>query len=180
MREALAVAANSGKRVLAVCGNMDPAPLESILIEYNVSINAKGVVIGEVGFFGVSAAPISFLRTPNEISEDEILKRAESGWTEVANARWKIFVPHAPPSGTSVDKTFIGRHVGSSAVRKFIEAHQPDVAVCGHIHEARGLDAIGKTKIVNCGTAAKGYYAIIEVGNEISVINQQLTMNGKQ
>jgi hypothetical protein len=66
----------------------------------------------------------------------------------------------------------LGKHVGSTAVRKFIEERQPDIAICGHIHEARGQDVIGKTKIVNCGTAAKGYYAVVEIAETITVANK--------
>ncbi len=180
MTRALSLAEQTGKKVIAVCGNMDPPPLEDILLEHDVSINARGVIFGDVGFFGVSAAPVSFLHTPNEITEEEIARRAELGWQEASHARWRIFVPHAPPSGSTTDKTLIGRHVGSTAVRKFIEERQPDVVVCGHIHEARGQDVIGETKVVNCGAAAKGYYAVIEVGGEITINNQQLTVNSNQ
>jgi Icc-related predicted phosphoesterase len=51
----------------------------------------------------------------------------------------------------------------------FIELHQPDVVVCGHVHEARGVDTIGKTQVVNCGQAGKGYYAVINLDDKISV-----------
>jgi hypothetical protein len=172
MEEALRRAGKFGKKILAVCGNMDPLPLDDVLEKAGVSINAKGVIIGDVGFFGVSAAPFSFLHTPNEISEEEISRRAEIGWNDVVKARWKIFVPHAPPAGTKVDRVLLGKHVGSTAVRKFIEERQPDIAICGHIHEARGQDVIGKTKIVNCGTAAKGYYAVVEIAETITVANK--------
>ena len=67
------------KPVLAVAGNMDPLPLERKLEQIGVSIDSRGVVIGEAGFFGVSAAPASHLHTPNEISEREIMSRAEAG-----------------------------------------------------------------------------------------------------
>lgn len=172
MKDALRLAGSTHKRILAVCGNMDPTPLDTLLDELDVSINGKGIVIEDVGFFGVSAAPLSFLHTPNEISEQEIGRRAEAGWNDVAKARWKIFVPHAPPAGTKIDKVFIGKHVGSTAVRKFIEERQPDIAICGHIHEARGQDVIGKTKIVNCGSAAKGFYAVVEIGSTVNVLNR--------
>lgn len=161
-----------GKPVLVVAGNMDPPNLEDTFDKLKVSVNAKGVLVGDAGFFGVSASPFSPLHTPYEISEDEITKRAEQGWSDVQAARWKIFVPHAPPSNTRLDKIFTGAHVGSTAVREFIENHQPDIAVCGHIHEARGRDAIGKTQIVNCGPAGKGYYAVIELGETIKVENK--------
>jgi hypothetical protein len=109
------------------------------------------------------------MHTPYEISEEEIKKRAEAGWLEVQAARWKIFVPHAPPQKTKLDRIFLGKHVGSTAVREFIEQYQPDVVICGHIHEARGVDSLGKATMVNCGAAGKGYYAIIEIGNTVDV-----------
>jgi Icc-related predicted phosphoesterase len=66
----------------------------------------------------------------------------------------------------------MGTHVGSKSVRDFIEREQPDVVICGHIHEARGQDAIGRSKIVNCGPASKGYYAVIEIGEKILITNE--------
>ena len=162
-----------GKPVLVVAGNMDPPNLEETFDRLKVSINGKAVIVGETGFFGVSASPFSPLHTPYEISEDEILRRAEEGWKHIQTARWKIFVPHAPPFNTKLDRIFTAAHVGSTAVRAFIEKHQPDIAVCGHIHEARGKDSIGKTQIVNCGAAGKGYYAAIELGETVKVKNKE-------
>jgi Icc-related predicted phosphoesterase len=134
-----------------------------------VNINAKGIVVGEIGFFGVAGSPFTPMNTPYEISETEIARRANVGWQNIGAARWKIFVPHAPPKGTRLDKILMGKHVGSLAVREFVELHQPDVLVCGHIHESRGLDALGKTQMVNCGAAARGYYAVIEIADDVKI-----------
>jgi len=157
------------KPLFAVAGNMDLPVLDETFARLGISVNAKGIVHGNIGFFGVSASPFTPMDTPYEISEEEIKRRADAGWKDVSSARWKIFVPHAPPRNTKVDKVMIGMHVGSTAVREFVETHQPDVVVCGHIHEARGMDTIGKTKVVNCGPAGKGYYAVIDVEDEINV-----------
>jgi Icc-related predicted phosphoesterase len=167
--DAIRLFLSHGKPLFVVAGNMDPSVLDQTFETMGVSINARGTVLGDVGFFGVSGSPVTPMRTPNEISEEEILSRAEAGWARVQSARWKIFVPHAPPRGTSVDRVFIGTHVGSTAVRSFIEDRQPDVVVCGHIHEARGRDTIGKTQIVNCGPAGRGCYAVIELGTDVDV-----------
>ena len=166
---------SSGKPVVAVCGNMDPPDLEDVLIDFSVSINGKGIVISDAGFFGVSGAPVSILHTPNEISEEEIGMKAERGWKEVQTARWKIFVPHSPPYKTKADRIFIGKHVGSRAVKNFIVQRQPDVTICGHIHEAHGIDAVEKTKIINCGPVGKGYYGLINLGPTISIENKSLS-----
>lgn len=167
--EAIKLFQSNGKPVLTVLGNMDPPALEQTMENLGIAINAKGIVVEEAGFFGVSGSPFTPMHTPYEIPEDEITRRAESGWRDVAGARWKIFVPHAPPRDTKLDKIFLGKHVGSTAVRAFIEECQPDVAICGHIHESRGIDTIGKTQIVNCGQAGKGEYAVIDLGNEVSI-----------
>jgi len=158
-----------GRPLLVVAGNMDPPEADNAFAALGVSINGRGIVIGEAGFFGVSASPFTPFQTPYEISEEEIRKRAEAGWAEVSDARWKIFVPHAPPAHTALDRTFFGNHVGSTAVREFIEKRTPDLVVCGHIHEARGMDRIGDTVMVNCGQAGKGYYAVVTLADQITV-----------
>lgn len=159
--------------ILAVSGNMDVPEIDASLEKMGITINGKGVIIGEVGFFGVSAAPYSPLQTPYEISEEEIARRIQAGYQHVKGARVKVFVPHAPPYRTEVDRVFMGLHVGSKAVREFIEREQPEVCICGHIHEARGQDTIGKTQIVNCGPAKSGYYALIDVEKTITVQNRE-------
>jgi Icc-related predicted phosphoesterase len=161
-----------GHPLLAIAGNMDPPEIDGALEGSGVSINGRGVKVGDVGFFGVSASPFSPLHTPYEISEEEVAKRIEAGYRAVKDAGVKVFVPHAPPVNTKVDKVFLGKHVGSTSVREFIEREQPDVVICGHIHEARGQDTIGRSKIVNCGAAGKGYYAVIDIGKEITVTTE--------
>jgi uncharacterized protein len=162
-----------GKPIFAVAGNMDSVEIENSFEMLGVSINGHGRILGNIGFFGVSASPFSPLHTPYEISEDEISKRILAGWRSISAAHWKICVPHAPPDNTKLDRITTGVHVGSTAVRKFIEAYQPHAVVCGHIHESRGTDMIGRTPIVNCGQAGKGYYAIIEVGEKIMIMTKE-------
>jgi Icc-related predicted phosphoesterase len=71
-----------------------------------------------------------------------------------------VFLFHSPPHGTvldraaldgqSVDHVPLDVHVGSIAIRRFIEARQPLVTLHGHIHESARLtgswqDRIGRT-----------------------------------
>ena len=126
-------------------------------------------MLDDIGLFGVSASPFTPLHTPYEVSEDEIALRVHTGWKDIQAARTTVFVPHAPPHNTSVDTLRSGDHVGSKAVRTFIEHYHPTVVICGHIHEARGVDTIGTTKIVNCGLAMNGQYAIITLGHEVQI-----------
>jgi putative phosphoesterase len=157
------------KPVLAVAGNMDSPSFDAPFVRLGVNINAKGFVLEDVGFFGIAGSPFTPMHTPYEISEEEIQRRAEAGWRDVQSTRWKVFVPHPPPRDTKLDKIFLGKHVGSTAVREFVYRNQPDVLICGHIHESRGLDTLGKTKMVNCGSAGRGSYAVIEIQDEITI-----------
>jgi hypothetical protein len=161
--------AKQGKLLFIVAGNMDPRPLESVFVQHARLVDARGELHGDVGLFGVSGSPPTPFATPYEISEEDIAIRAAAGWEQVRAARLKIFVPHAPPLNTLCDKLPSGKHVGSSAVRAFIDEYQPEACVCGHIHEARGVDVLGKTQIVNCGPTGRGYYAVLTVGETVSI-----------
>ena len=158
-----------GKPLFVVAGNMDLPSFDPLYDSLGVNINATGAVLGEAGFFGIAGSPFTPMRTPYEISEEEIRRRADAGWRDIQALRWKVFVPHAPPHDTKLDKILLGKHVGSNAVRTLVEEKQPDVLVCGHIHESRGLDTLGKTRMVNCGAAGHGYYACIELGEAITI-----------
>ena len=159
--------------IFCVAGNMDLPQHDDLFVRLGVSINGRGYVHDNIGFFGVSAAPFSPLHTPYELSEEEIAARIRNGYADVRASGRKVFVPHAPPYGTRVDIIHSGIHVGSSAVRDFIEESEPDVVACGHIHEARGMDAIGKSCIINCGPASKGYYGLVTVADELIVIGKK-------
>jgi Icc-related predicted phosphoesterase len=67
-----------------------------------------------------------------------------------------VAVIHAPPFDTRCDVLFDGRHIGSKAVRRWIEKHQPLLSLHGHIHESPKLsksffDRIGRTTLINPG-----------------------------
>jgi Icc-related predicted phosphoesterase len=156
-------------QLLAVAGNMDSAAIDARLVELGVSLDGRGVLLGDVGVFGVSAAPVSPLRTPYELADDELERRIEQGFAVVAAARVKLFCPHAPPFGTACDRLRSGEHVGSAAVRAFVEREQPDVVLCGHIHESRGQDELGRSRVVNPGPVGAGHYAIVDVGDGVAV-----------
>lgn len=156
-------------RLLAVAGNMDSAAIDARLAELGVALDGRGIALDDVGVFGVSASPPSPLHTPYEVPEDELRRRIEAGFAEVSGCRLKIFCPHAPPSRTACDRLRSGEHVGSEAVRAFVEREQPDVVLCGHIHEARGRDAIGRSVVLNPGPALAGHYAVLDVGEAIGI-----------
>jgi hypothetical protein len=160
------------KTVLAVPGNMD-GDLLQMLEKEKVSIHGKGRVIDNVGFYGFGGAKTPF-KTSLEPSEEEIKLGLEKAYNDVKNAKIKIQVTHNPPARTGLDMIYTGAHVGSEAVRKFIEEKKPMVAVSAHIHEARGVDNIGGTKIINSGRFPEGNCGLISIKNgkaDVKVVN---------
>ncbi len=156
-------------RLLALAGNCDSPAIDERLVELGVSLDGRGVAVGDVGLFGVSAAPHSPLHTPYEVPDDELARRADAGLAEVAGARVLVFCPHAPPHDTACDRLRSGEHVGSPALRSFVDRERPDLVLCGHIHEARAIDDLGPTRVVNPGPVASGHFALVDVGEALSV-----------
>ena len=156
-------------RLLAVAGNCDSPAIDTRLVELGISLHGRGVEVGDVGLAGASASPVTPLDTPYELTDDEFAENAAQALRDVAASRIRILCPHAPPSETACDRLRSGNHVGSPALRSVIEREQPDLVLCGHIHEGRGTDSIGRTQIVNPGPVASGHFAVVEAGDELAV-----------
>jgi Icc-related predicted phosphoesterase len=154
-------------RLLALAGNMDSPAIDARLADLGVALDGRSVDFGDIGVFGVSAAPRSPLHTPYELSDEELERRIQAGFATVKDCRVKVFCPHAPPRDTVCDRLRSGEHVGSAIIRTFVERHQPDLVLCGHIHESRGIDEIGGSRVVNPGPAAAGHYAVVEINETV-------------
>jgi Icc-related predicted phosphoesterase len=92
----------------------------------------------------------------------------------VEGVKVKVQVTHAPPVRTKLDVVYTGAHVGSEAVRKAIEKFKPVLAISAHIHEARGVDEIGGTKLINAGRFPEGYCGLASIENgkvEVKIVN---------
>jgi Icc-related predicted phosphoesterase len=86
--------------------------------------------------------------TPGEYSEAELSSRL----SKFAGLAPLILICHCPPKDTPLDQVRKGVHAGSTAVREFIEQHQPEYFFCGHIHEAAGVETVmGNTRCWNVG-----------------------------
>lgn len=154
--------------VLAVAGNCDSAAIDDMLVRRGVSLHRRGTIVNGVGFFGLSAMP-PWRGNMYEFTEAELDGFLAEGHAQVQAAPRCIMLTHPPPRATKADRNVAGQHVGSTAVRAWMDRHQPALLVCGHIHEARSLDEINGTTIVNCGPARNGYYAVAEVGDQVRV-----------
>jgi uncharacterized protein len=135
--------------ILAVCGNHDAHKMDAYLVEEGVSIHGTHRMINDVAFLGCGGAlPFVGGYVFTEDQYEQILKDAVAG---LAPQTSKILVSHQPPHKTRLDRTYFGNHVGSKSIRQFIEETQPLICFTGHIHEAFGIDKLGKTHLINSG-----------------------------
>jgi len=162
------LAKQSGATVLAVAGNCDSAEIDERLVRLGVSLAGRGVVLDALSLQGLSAIP-PWISRMYQLTEEELAAALEAGYAQLPDVRHHAVLAHVPPHGLSVDRVFFGRHVGSRALRTFVEEKAPSLVVCGHIHEARGVVRVGPTTVVNCGHALRGQYALVDVHHEITV-----------
>jgi len=148
--------------VLAVTGNLDMPTVIDAFRDAGISLHGEGRRLGSLGIFGCGGSNVTPMDTPTELTEEELRDVLEAGHGAVADAPRRLMVCHTPPYDTRLDRLMNGLPVGSPAVRHFIETHQPDVALVGHIHEGRGTDRIGRTIILNAGALRDGGYVIVE------------------
>lgn len=78
-----------------------------------------------------------------------------------------ILVAHVPPHASQLDRRpRLSYPVGSRAVRAFIEARQPLLALHGHVHDAAEVtgtwqDRLGRTLCVNPGQSRARLHAVL-------------------
>ena len=73
-----------------------------------------------------------------------------------------IFLSHYPPHGV-LDLMWNGVNMGVPQFRMFDEIKQPILHIFGHIHEARGVERVKGTTLVNCSVAGNGKSYIIDL-----------------
>ncbi|MEM3522665.1 MAG: metallophosphoesterase [Candidatus Bathyarchaeia archaeon] len=160
---------NFRTEVFYVPGNMDSKKLiiEGLNLNHVKNIHKKIIDHEDfkiVGFGGSNKTPFN---TPIEFNDIEI----ESFLSSLSFDKKEkiILLTHSPPKNTKIDKTFMKIHAGSIAIRNFIEKNKPILAVCGHIHEACGVDKLGDSLIVNVSSAKYGRYGLIDINNGVNV-----------
>lgn len=151
--------------IIAVHGNCDKRGVIEFLATRQINIHAVSRTIDDVQFLGLGGSNKTPFHTPHEYSDGD-MKEILKAFPQSPPARFHVFISHAPPFKSKLDRMFLGMHVGSKPVREYIEASQPDIVLCGHIHEARGIDRIGKTIVINPGPFPK-HYVVIDIDNTI-------------
>lgn len=92
------------------------------------------------------------------MKEEGTIEEDLEQFIKLSNPKNTVYVMHAPPYKTKLDIINDGTHVGSKAIRNFIEKEQPYLTLHGHIHESQKMsgsfvDKIGETVCINVGSS---------------------------
>lgn len=145
-----------GLEVAVIPGNHEGlAEIGFMMDKYGVkNLHGYTLIKGDVGIFGCGYGDIGL----HQLSDDDFFETLKQTHDTVKHLKKKVMVTHVQPSESILSLHL--PHWGSSGVRKAIEEFQPDVHICGHIHETHGIeDRIGKTRSINVGKTGK----IIEI-----------------
>jgi len=116
-------------------------------------LHGDGAEIGGVKVFGLGyGVPVTpFGSWSCDLSEDDAAEMLAACDTA------DILVVHSPPKGV-VDQTSTGLSIGSGAILAAVERVQPDLVLCGHVHESWGQEGtIGRARVVNLGPFANWF-----------------------
>jgi len=154
-------------RILAVHGNWDKIEVKDLLEEKGCSLHGKGRMMGEIGFFGLGGSSPTPIKTATTYTEEEIALVLQAGYEQVKDASQVVLISHVPPRGVR-DRSFIGLRGGSRSVKAFLEMHPVSLCLCGHIHEASGIERFQNTIVANSGSFKKGRYVSVEIGPNLA------------
>lgn len=150
----------------AQIGNMDQPEVNDLLEEKRVNLHGRAIKLHpSITLIGVGGSNTTPFDTPSEFSEEEIADFLAKALAQAGEYEHLVLVSHAPPLDTACDTLPNGGHAGSRAVREFIEKVQPDLCICGHIHEAVGMDMVAGTPVINPGDFAYGGYVKLSLEN---------------
>ena len=159
-----------GVDVMAIPGNCDPAGICNVIDESAFCLHNNVVVYDDVILFGFGGSNPTPFNTPGEHDDKDIysgIYELLSIYRDVRNtdvSKIEILVTHAPPFNTDADKIDNGEHVGSSGIQKSIHEFEPDINLCGHIHEARSVSKIGDTTdVANPGMLKDNGAVLIDI-----------------
>ena len=162
--------ADCGVDVIAIPGNCDPKGICNAINEVSFCLHNNIIAYGDAILFGYGGSNETPFNTPGEIQDNKIygdVYELLANYDYVYNdkvPKVKILVTHAPPFNTEADKIESGDHVGSQGILKSIHEFEPQINVCGHIHEAKSLSKIGiTTDVANPGMLRDNGAVLIDI-----------------
>lgn len=143
----------------AVHGNCDYEEMLKYECDAIKFIHRHSVKFDDLALHGIGGSGITPFDTPSEYSEEEIRRMLLD--LKLDDSRMNFLLSHCPPKGV-LDKTYSGLHAGCEAIRE--HARSFDVVVCGHIHEAHGVEGMrdGEKLAINPGPVIWRRYALLD------------------
>ncbi len=159
----------SNKKCFVCPGNDDMFEIDELINTLSRFQHAEGKVINLDDQHAIISSGWSN-RTPwktfREYDEDALLNYLEKISSGVTDFSKVVLSAHVPPYRSGLDDApeldptnlkpkYAAKAtvpVGSTAVRSFIEKHQPLLSLHGHIHECKAVAKIGRTFCVNPGS----------------------------
>ncbi len=166
--EIIACIERYSNRILAVHGNWDRPEVKDLLEEKGYSLHGTGRILDGVSFFGLGGSSPTPMNTATEYTEEEIGVFLQRGYERVRQAPRVVLISHVPPRGVR-DRSFLGLRGGSRSVAAFLAASPVSLCLCGHIHEAAGIERFHETLVANAGSFKKGQYLSVEIGQNLLV-----------
>ncbi|MGE4286164.1 MAG: metallophosphoesterase family protein [Phycisphaerae bacterium] len=145
--------------VFAIAGNCDTDEASRALEDYNISLHGRAMKCGDLTLIGVNGVE----RGGAMFTFFDILENA----SDFQPLSPLAVITHEPAAGIATAGRRFGSR-GNENIRRFIDKHNPVLAVNGHIHEAWGQDKIGKTTFINPGSWAEGRFAEVFLGGDMS------------
>lgn len=159
--------------IIAIPGNCDPKGICNAINESGVfCLHNNIIAYGDAILFGYGGSNETPFNTPGEIQDNkiygdvyELLAQYDYIYNDKV-PKVKILLTHAPPYNTKADLIDGGDHVGSQGIQKSIHEFQPDINLCGHIHEAKAIDKLGdKTIIANPGMLKNNGAVLVNINS---------------
>jgi uncharacterized protein len=159
-------------RLLIGLGNDDPSSVESVIAAHPAAelTDREVLRVGETHeLLTLAYSNPTPWHTHRELSEEAIAQWVRERHAKLEDPAQAIYNFHVPPSDTPLDlaprldarltKVMAPGgepelvHVGSTAVRDAIRRDQPLLGLHGHIHESRAAFSLGRTLVLNPGSA---------------------------
>lgn len=157
-----------GVPIIVIPGNIDAPESNFFRHIFNYEIKLKHIRLVQENIFyyeGFFFCGFGGEITENQSEKDFILRYP------IKNVRFfmrklfyikgkKILIFHTPPKSKLDFES--GTHMGCDCVNELIEWLKPDFVFCGHAHNARGEEWLGKSLVINPGSLNEGYFALLD------------------
>jgi Icc-related predicted phosphoesterase len=147
-------------RIAAVPGNCDRQGARERLVERGISADGRLFETQGLLIAGSGGSVMRTGLTPYERHDGELASSLDLALSAVdgraAAGSPLVVLTHNPP-----------RCSGSPALREILDSLEAPLWVCGHIHESRSIELVGKTLVVNPGALIDGHYALISLERDV-------------